>query len=271
MHFIFPFGLALLTLPFSIVAQQDVCWGVDGKQWTGNKRCPNSSACCGENATCMPNRLCRNKGQDENQFVRGPCAVAPYDEKKCAAICVYDERNNRFPRVLKCNDGSYCCDFDEGCCNAGRGTFLDRDGNITDNSTETSDETSSAPSETAIRSSATLDASTTADSTTASSEASASETTGPSAETADDSQVLKIGLGVGIPAAALIAALAAWLCIRRKRATQKTSQDNTTPHVDKSIYGDHTDTYHSPPTHRVYHEMETRDESKAPRIQELQG
>jgi hypothetical protein len=41
----------------------------------------------------MPNRLCQRKGQAKNQFVRGPCAVAPYDRKKYTAICIKGKSN----------------------------------------------------------------------------------------------------------------------------------------------------------------------------------
>jgi hypothetical protein len=88
MHFSFVLSVSYAILQ-PAMAQEGVCWGVDGKQWTNNKQCPGSSACCGEGASCMPNRLCKNKGQGEDEFVRGPCAVAPYDKKKCAAICLY--------------------------------------------------------------------------------------------------------------------------------------------------------------------------------------
>lgn len=81
--------LALLHQP--AFAQDAICWGVDGTPWTSNKRCPGSSTCCGADATCMPNRLCKNKGQAVDEFVRGPCAVKPYSKEKCAAICVYGE------------------------------------------------------------------------------------------------------------------------------------------------------------------------------------
>lgn len=42
----------------------------------------------------MQNGLCKNRGQDENEFVRGPCAIAPYDAEKCASVCIYGELHN---------------------------------------------------------------------------------------------------------------------------------------------------------------------------------
>ncbi|RGP59797.1 hypothetical protein FSPOR_11048 [Fusarium sporotrichioides] len=213
MHLKHIFSITILLLP-QVIAQEGVCWGVNGKQWTDNKKCPGSSACCGPDATCMPNRLCQRKGQAKNQFVRGPCAVAPYDRKKCATICIREETNDRFPRVEQCDDGSYCCDYDSGCCVGGRGVFLDEDGNIEDNSTTTSSEISSA-----FLTSSTLSTFLTEFSTT-SSEPTATETEEAEAETGDDSQGVKIGLGVGIPIAAIIAAVSTWLFLRRRSKKQ---------------------------------------------------
>ncbi|KAM5341486.1 hypothetical protein ACJ41O_014517 [Fusarium nematophilum] len=233
-------GFALSCLVLSTAAQDVTCWGVDGKQWSNNKQCPGSSACCGENATCMPNRLCKNKGQADNEFVRGPCRVAPYDKKECASICIYEETDGRFPRVKLCSDGSYCCDNDAGCCSAGRGTFLDAEGNVLDGPSATSSseasETSTAAAETteSAASKASTESTASAASTGSdepSSEPSASSDTAQEAEdrksdSGDDSQSLKIGLGVAIPATAIIAALAAWFFFRRKQArTPRTKEE----------------------------------------------
>ncbi|KAF5564263.1 hypothetical protein FNAPI_2256 [Fusarium napiforme] len=210
------------------MAQEGVCWGVDGKQWTNNKQCPGSSACCGEGATYMPNRLCKNKGQGENEFVRGPYAVAPYDKKKCAAICLYEERNNRFPRVKQCDDGSYCCSEDDpGCCAGKRGVFLDSKGNIENDVTSSSasliETTSSAetPSSTVI-----------AASTTTSSYPSptSDETEETNTGTTDNSQGMKIGLGVGVPAATIIVGLSVWLFLRKRTAKDQDKSTTAASH-----------------------------------------
>ncbi|KAF4995984.1 hypothetical protein FDECE_12611 [Fusarium decemcellulare] len=316
MHLGIAIGLALL-LP--VAAQQGVCWGVDGKQWINNKQCPGSSACCGEGATCMSNRLCKNKGQGENEFVRGPCAVAPYDKKKCAAICIYgelrfalacdslttaqlaEERNNRFPRVKRCNDGSYCCsDDDPGCCNGKRGTFLDSKGNIEaeeQSTTTTLSEattTSSAP-ETSSTTSSTAAATTSFSEPSATSDETTKETNDSDAETTDNSQGMKIGLGVGIPAAAIIAALSVWLFLRKRQSPNQKDQAKSNwstpaPHFRAQYHPesdprDRHDWYQPqlhqqqqamyqqhPQMYQRYPEMNVRSDTKSPPIvQELQG
>ncbi|KAI1043539.1 hypothetical protein LB505_010131 [Fusarium chuoi] len=259
------------------MAQEGVCWGVDGKQWTNNKQCPGSSACCGEGATCMPNRLCKNKGQGENEFVRGPCAVAPYDKRKCAAICLYEERNNRFPRVKRCEDGSYCCSEDDpGCCGGKRGVFLDSKGNIED------DETSSTVSlvETASlaeTASPTITAASTAKSSDTSPTLDDTEQKNPG--TIDNSQGMKIGLGVGVPAAAIVAGLSVWLFLRKKTAKH---QDQSTSHPPMYHYpqpGGPLDASQSrfyqqqyPQAYGHYPEVgDQRTKSPPTTVQELQG
>jgi hypothetical protein len=65
------------------------CFGFDGDAYTNNTICPGSNACCGVTATCLPNRLCHNIGDAAGTFVRGPCALDPYDPTTCAEICLY--------------------------------------------------------------------------------------------------------------------------------------------------------------------------------------
>ncbi|KAF4463022.1 hypothetical protein FALBO_10161 [Fusarium albosuccineum] len=298
MHLRIVIGLSML-LPAA--AQQGVCWGVDGKQWTNNKKCPGSSACCGEGAICMSNRLCKNKGQGENEFVRGPCAVAPYDKKKCAAICIYEERNNRFPRVKRCDDGSYCCSNDDpGCCDGKRGTFLDSRGNIEaeeDFTTTTSSEattTSFAP-ETSSTTSSTTATTTSFSEPSATSDETAKETNDPDAETTDNSHGMKIGLGVGIPAAAIIAALSVWLFLGERQSPSRKDPVNSNwstpaPHFGAQYHPesdprDRPDWYQQqlhqqqqamyqqyPQMYQRYPETNARSDTKSPpMVQELQG
>lgn len=65
------------------------CFGVNGLAYADNVICPGSNACCGSTATCLPNRLCHNQGDNNDTFVRGPCAITPYTVDSCAEICVY--------------------------------------------------------------------------------------------------------------------------------------------------------------------------------------
>ncbi|KAI8675648.1 hypothetical protein NCS57_00466600 [Fusarium keratoplasticum] len=278
--------LALLHQP--ALAQNDICWGVDGTPWTSNKRCPGSSTCCGADATCMPNRLCKNKGQAVDEFVRGPCAVKPYSKEKCAAICVYEEVNNRFPRVKRCEDGSYCCDNDSGCCDAGRGVFIDDEGNP-EGSTKEKETTSSEAPETTTSS---IASTTSAPSSTSTSSVASTTSTDSSpssdaeeqnndkeSDASDDDMGLKIGLVVGIPAAAIGAALAVWLFLRKKRA----SADQPKPYLPEYAPA-YPDMYQQrppqmyqyqqqqQPVYQSYAEMDGRRDSKAPgAVQELQG
>ncbi|RFN43901.1 hypothetical protein FIE12Z_11861 [Fusarium flagelliforme] len=225
LHTILSASFFLLTHVFAQDNNNRTCWGVDGQPWEENRKCPGSSACCGPDAECMPNRLCQRKGQAKNMFVRGPCAAAPWDMKECAVICVTEEENNRFPRVEQCEDGSYCCvDKNKRCCAEGRGYFLDDEGNLAlGNSTESETTTSSLP-------------------TTTSSEAVSTSTQEPeptqssnnSTEEQDDGQAMKIGLGVGIPAAIAIVAVSAWLFLRRRNKTKRAQ----VPHVvTAEMYG----------------------------------
>ncbi len=63
------------------------CYGLDGVLHPNQVRCPGSLACCPDHGSCMPNRLCRQPGLEQDVFIRGACAVTPYDVEKCAQIC----------------------------------------------------------------------------------------------------------------------------------------------------------------------------------------
>uniref|UniRef100_A0A0D2Y7H0 Uncharacterized protein n=1 Tax=Fusarium oxysporum (strain Fo5176) TaxID=660025 RepID=A0A0D2Y7H0_FUSOF len=125
--------------------------------------------------------------------------------RRSVLLSVFTERNNRFPRVKRCGDGSYCCSEDDpGCCAGKRGVFLDSKGNIED------DVTSSTVSLVQTTSSAETVSSTITDaSVTASSDPSptSDETEETNTGTPENSQGMKIGLGVGVPAAAIISGL----------------------------------------------------------------
>ena len=82
-------AVTLLLAFAAALSQAAICYGVNGVEYSRQVICPGSSACCGEAATCMDNRLCHNAGDDQNTFVRGTCAENPYDKNKCAKICVY--------------------------------------------------------------------------------------------------------------------------------------------------------------------------------------
>ncbi|KAF4428841.1 hypothetical protein FACUT_9298 [Fusarium acutatum] len=122
---------------------------------------------------------------------------------------------------------------DPGCCAGRRGVFLDSKGNIED------DVTSSAASLIKTTSSAeTPSSSITAASTKTSSDPSptSDETEEANTGTTDNSQGMKTGLGVGVPAAAVIAGLSVWLFLRKK----------TAKHQDQSTAASHPPMYHYP-------------------------
>ncbi|RKL39446.1 hypothetical protein BFJ70_g5699 [Fusarium oxysporum] len=144
------------------MAQEGVCWGVDGKQWT-----------------------------------------------------------------------SYCCSEDDpGYCAGKRGVFLDSKGNIED------DVTSSTVSLVQTTSSAETVSTITDASVTASSDPSptSDETEETNTGTPENSQGMKIGLGVGVPAATIISGLSVWLFLRKK----------TAKHQNQSTAVSYPATYHYP-------------------------
>lgn len=234
--------------------QSITCYGVNGLAYPTQVQCPESNACCGVGSECLPNKLCKNPDDNDYTFVRGPCLAEPFDES-CARICVYNEtiEDNYFPRVTRCSDGSMCCSNDPQCCNNKRGRWLDDQGNLL----------ASAPSTTSAQTTTSIASATPTEASTASSElptsaqasagtgsiASTTSTTAPSdisagdASSKDESKsdngealALKVGLGLGIPLVAVIAAGAMFCLIwrRRKRAGREHEQ---------TIHGD----YQSPP------------------------
>ncbi|KIN00588.1 hypothetical protein OIDMADRAFT_19585 [Oidiodendron maius Zn] len=52
--------LILFAVLFFCTTYAVDCYGFGGNTYTDNQICPRSEACCGVNATCLPNRLCRN-------------------------------------------------------------------------------------------------------------------------------------------------------------------------------------------------------------------
>ncbi|KAF1351837.1 hypothetical protein BDV97DRAFT_367664 [Delphinella strobiligena] len=192
------------------------CYGYDSKMnETNNFVCPGSLACCGEAATCMSNRLCHNPGEAAGEYVRGPCAVTPYDPSVCGAICLYG---------------------------GGSGIWLDDEGNPETKSptssytystfygplaaTPTSSSTSSTPSS----SSATT---TTSSSSTASSIGSMPMTTSTSSSSAKSAPSsglstgakAGIGVGVGVGGAAVLAILTLAWVIHRKRGQRSRTEE----------------------------------------------
>ncbi|KAI5456491.1 hypothetical protein BGZ63DRAFT_367086 [Mariannaea sp. PMI_226] len=219
---------------FALSDKVITCYGYGGQPYENNARCPGSNACCGIDATCLSNRLCHKPNDGPNTFVRGPCAIDPYDSGTCAQICLYNETTGILPRVSICADGSLCCNDDAHCCDEGNGIFLDNDGKIAESApsttysygpertaatfrvsqetaTSSTDSTTSATSTTALTSSVSLTRALSASSATASADSEKSN---------DKTSGLAIGLGVGLPVACIsVGLIGAWMWWK-KRKTQ---------------------------------------------------
>ena len=260
-----PFFVLVLTIlsTFLQCCIATTCYGYDGTAATDNQVCPGSNACCGDTATCLSNRLCHNEGDSNGTFVRGPCAVQPYDPNTCAEICLYgnsspslskialhitnfsaDEIGGFFPRVTICDNGSYCCNDDVQCCSAGRGVFLDSTGAIvssppssTINIISTASSITSASSVTSASASTTTSITTSPTNSPAQTPSSmASATASSSPSTADTSSGLatgtKIGLGVGVPLGVLVLGVLAstvWYQRRRIKIAEAQAQQGRDP------------------------------------------
>lgn len=111
-----------------------------------------------------------------------------------------DETGGYYPRVRRCDDGSYCCNNEPSCCSDGDGVFLDAKGNIVD----TLDLPSDSPTDPAEPS----------PEKPSPEEPSPEE---PSPSNPPDSTALKVGLGLGIPFAATLAGFGVWFVLRRRQ------------------------------------------------------
>ncbi|KAK1756617.1 hypothetical protein QBC47DRAFT_270200, partial [Echria macrotheca] len=199
-----------------------VCYGVGGQSYVNNTRCPGSNACCGVGATCLSNRLCHLPGDAPEVWVRGPCAVTPFDES-CAQICYYNETEigeGVLPRVTPCADGSLCCNNDPQCCADGRGIFLDENGNRA-STKATAAITSYPPVGTGTdRYTQTPSLSTTIPPTSLT--PSPSGTDVANAGSTGENTALKVGLGVGMAMTVVLTALVVYFWLtRRKRSRTK--------------------------------------------------
>ncbi|KAH6664808.1 hypothetical protein F5X68DRAFT_56697, partial [Plectosphaerella plurivora] len=249
-------GLALLALAASTAAQSSsqnvTCYGIDGNAYANNVQCPNSFTCCNAQAKCTDQRFCQNEGQEENMFVRGPCLSQDYDAKKCGGICLEDEgfEGFIFPRVERCEDGSYCCvSTIPNCCLRGLGIFLDDKGDVistTSSSSAASSTTTDSPSSTASNDAAsTTESSAEASGTGANS--GESQNGGSSSDSGSSDMGLKVGLGVGIPVAAIIGGLVAWFLIRRNKKGAAPDTPTSTAPLPQQPYDPKTDGTHYQP------------------------
>jgi hypothetical protein len=93
-----PLELLLLAfLPSGRCAGVSTCYGFGGIfDDENNTRCPGSNACSAVGSTCLSNRLCHSPKDGPNRFIKGSCAVDPYDSGTCAQICLYTEFSRTF-------------------------------------------------------------------------------------------------------------------------------------------------------------------------------
>ncbi|EFQ36252.1 uncharacterized protein GLRG_11397 [Colletotrichum graminicola M1.001] len=219
---------------FTGASQGETCYSYSGLAWPNQKVCEGSSACCGVKDDCMPNRLCKSQDLRDNILVRGPCLSTPWDRSNCAQTCVFNETTintgfvtDVFPRVEDCGNSTYCCmQGSESCCDSSaRKVFLDDNGVLL----------SAAPSQTT---SSSVVSSTEATLTTASSSQTLSTTvtSEPTQDPVDGSDsganealALKVGLGVGIPFAAMVVGLATWLITRKLRKKDSNASEQVAP------------------------------------------
>ncbi|KAF6802037.1 hypothetical protein CMUS01_15466 [Colletotrichum musicola] len=256
-------SLCLLVL-FTTFCDGAKCYGYSGFEAEGEQQvCPGSDACCGMNDTCLPNRLCKSENNRDNVLVRGPCLSTPWDRSDCAQICVFNEttgntgfRDYVFPRVEVCGNNAYCCrQGTASCCDSESipKVYLDDNGTLL----------AAAPSPTTSSSTSVASSTETTSSTTTTTAESSSQlettfaTTTSSSSASSEALALKVGLGVGIPLAAIVAGLATWIVLKRRRDKNNASELPAAP-----VYAYHdgyagSSTYRSPsPAGRnMMHEM----------------
>ncbi|KAK1654602.1 hypothetical protein BDP81DRAFT_339725 [Colletotrichum phormii] len=235
------FFVCLLVL-FTSFSEAANCFNHRGKLFADQVQCPGTDACCGVNDACQPNRLCKSKDNADNILVRGTCLHNPWDNSTCAEICVFDETrintgltDGVFPRVEICDAsmGKYCCrEGSSGTCcsNTLRTYYLDNNGNLL----------SVAPTATALSSATTTTSVSGSSPATTNSGGSASSTSTADGSSSSDGEslALKVGLGVGIPLAAVIAALATWYFLHQKKHNKgRTSEPSA--NTASSYYGGH--------------------------------
>ncbi|KEY73590.1 hypothetical protein S7711_09126 [Stachybotrys chartarum IBT 7711] len=254
---------AIATICLTVVAQNDRvidCYGINGLAYANNTRCPGSNACCGVDDECLSNRLCHRANDGPGTFVRGPCAINPYDSGTCGQICLYNE-TGILPRVRACADGSLCCDNDERCCDNGDGIFLGNDGVITDSAPSTTytwgPERTASTFRMTTESPSTSEAPTSTEPSTSSVATTSSEPQDGAAgnngdENTDDGSTLAIGLGVGLGVGIPLIAvgLGLWFfCRKRKRAAASSTHElpsgqqtgyQPTEQAEKYRYAGHT-------------------------------
>ncbi|KAF2138954.1 uncharacterized protein K452DRAFT_300543 [Aplosporella prunicola CBS 121167] len=225
------------------------CYGVNGLAYEDNQVCPGSSACCGVEATCLPNRLCHNPNDANATLVRGPCAEYPYDSTVCGKICLQNETeaaNGFLPRVTVCPDGSLCCNYNPTCCSDGNGIWLSETGDevfltrpssllSSSSSASTSSITSTKSSDAAV-SVADVPTATAAGPSASNTAPLSSQTIAAAGSSATSTSGLttgaKIGIGIGVPVAvAIIGALGVGLYLLHRR--QKAP---TMPHAPGGMF-----------------------------------
>ncbi|KAL8948261.1 MAG: hypothetical protein Q9222_005532 [Ikaeria aurantiellina] len=185
------------------------------------------STCCFSYETCAPDLLChRSDGTVRRQY----CTDPTWATSQCSPLCPdYDEAGTI---LTTCNDGSYCCGYDNTqCCDNGGGTLINNStgeiilrGQITTSIPE-SERTTLTPSPPSSTDSTTASATPSTTTTVNAGAASTGAAALPSPTTTSSSSTLsggaKAGIAVGVIAGvALIAGLLFLLWRERRKRRQ---------------------------------------------------
>ena len=145
-----------------------------------------------------------------------------------------DKKDGTLPRVTICNDGSYCCQEDDGCCADKKGLWLSENGEILGRANETSNPRTSTSSVSPTPSS------------TSTSSSSSSDSSGLSKPA-----TLGVGIGVGVGGAAVIGLLLFWFFWRRWKNKHDIANNNI-------ANANNNDYASSAPTHSQHYSYSTQ-------------
>ncbi|KAL8706684.1 MAG: hypothetical protein Q9201_000318 [Fulgogasparrea decipioides] len=177
-----------------------------------------NSTCCFAGETCAPDLLChKGDGTVRRQY----CTDPTWTTDQCSPLCPdYDAAGTI---LTKCNDGSYCCGYDNtDCCDQGAGTKIDKKGQIV----AKGQITSSIADRTSTSSSSATDSSSTTSSTASRQTAAPATTANPtlSSPTTTPSSGLsggaKAGIAIGCVAGAALVAGLLFLLFRERRKSR---------------------------------------------------
>ncbi|OXV10316.1 hypothetical protein Egran_01924 [Elaphomyces granulatus] len=163
--------------------------------------------CCATWDRCLPNGLCQNTYS--GQYWRESCTDPTWKSSMC--IHLYLSLGSGDLALVLCEDGTWC--FDSACCAEGVGQTIP---NLNQTSKSGTSSISTIPGFTT--STSTTTSSTV---TTTSSAVTTTSTVTPATSASGLSTEAKVGIGVGVPIAVLLAATFASIIIFRRRAVSR--------------------------------------------------